>query len=223
VLLSGGLDSAVLLVDEAQRGEAQPIYVGAGFAWEQAERRVISRFLSAVTAPHRVRPLAALSVDMSDVYSARHWARTGHPPSYHTPDEDVYLPGRNVMLAAKAAVFCASEGLSRMSIGTLEGNPFPDATAEFREAMSRALSLGLGHPFRIEAPYERLSKADVVRQGLRLGVPLTLTLSCMSPIDLLDSPTHCGVCSKCRERHDAFVSAGEQDPTEYHDTRFVRV
>jgi 7-cyano-7-deazaguanine synthase len=227
VLLSGGLDSAVLLAEEASReggGPVQPIYVSAGLAWERAERRIISRLLAAPPFSGRVRALASLAVDMRDVYAATHWAMTGRPPAYHTPDEDVYLPGRNIILLGKAGVFCATAGLGRLVIGTLAHNPFPDATPEFRSAMGGALSLGLAHAVRIDAPYADMTKPDVIRRGLRLGVPFELTLSCMSPAgfrDPDDTPTHCGTCSKCRERHDAFVEAKLTDPTRYADQRFV--
>jgi 7-cyano-7-deazaguanine synthase len=63
----------------------------------------------------------------------------------------------------------------------------------------------------IEAPFAALHKADVIRRGVELGVPLELTLSCMQPKDGL----HCGRCSKCRERRDAFRQAGVTDPTPY--------
>ena len=80
--------------------------------------------------------------------------------------------------------------------------------------MSRALSLGLGAPIAIEAPFATLHKSDVIRKGIELGVPLELTLSCMQPKDGL----HCGRCSKCRERRDAFREAGVEDPTSYRHT-----
>jgi 7-cyano-7-deazaguanine synthase len=217
VLLSGGLDSAVLVVDEASRGEVQPIYVSFGLAWEAAERAIVTRLLATTPFREHVRPLASLSVDMRDVYAATHWAVEGKPPSYHTPDEDVYLPGRNVILFGKAGVFCAAARIARLVIGTLEHNPFPDATPEFRDAMQRALSLGLAHDLRIEAPYAGRSKADVIRRGVALGVPFELSLSCMNP----HGTTHCGECSKCRERHDAFLEAGVIDPTEYASTTYV--
>lgn len=221
VLLSGGLDSAVLLVEEAENHQVQPVYVSGGLAWEAAERALIDRFLAAVRTPHAVRPLVSLSLDMTDVYAAGHWAIAGRPPAYHTPDEDVYLPGRNIVLAAKTAVFCATEGISRLAIGTLAGNPFPDATPAFREALGRALSLGLAHSMEIAAPYESLHKEDIIRRGAALGVPFELTLSCMQPRIAETGPQHCGLCSKCRERHDAFVAAGVPDPSTYHDRRYV--
>jgi 7-cyano-7-deazaguanine synthase len=220
VLLSGGLDSAVLLADEASRGDVQPIYIGAGLAWEAAERAIIARLLESPPLAGSVRPLVSLSVDMRDVYAATHWSVTGQAPAYHTPDEDVYLPGRNIILLSKAGVYCAAAGvkISRIVIGTLDHNPFPDATPEFRASIARTLSLGLAHDLRVDAPYATSSKADIVRKGLALGVPFEFTLSCMKPA----GDRHCGTCSKCRERHDAFLDAGVGDPTTYDSEVFTR-
>src|SRR5207237_4337919 len=142
VLFSGGLDSAVLLAVEAARGEVQPIYVSVGLAWERAERAVVSALLARQPFHGHTRPLTSLSVDVRDVYAATHWAVEGRPPSYHTPDEDVYLQGRNIVLLAKAAVYCAGAHIDRLVIGTLDHNPFPDATPAFRVAMAAAMSLG---------------------------------------------------------------------------------
>src|SRR6266536_1659808 len=117
VLLSGGLDSAVLLFDEAAHGDVQPVYVGVGLAWEPAERETVDALLASPFLAARVRPLVSLSVDMRDVYAATHWAVVGRPPSYHTPDEEVYLPGRNVVLLGKVGVYCGSSGIERLAIG----------------------------------------------------------------------------------------------------------
>jgi 7-cyano-7-deazaguanine synthase len=222
VLLSGGLDSAVLLAEEAARDDAQPVYVSVGLAWETAEREATRRFLESPAIVGRVRPLALLTVDMSDIYPQTHWARRGEAPGYHTPDSDVYLPGRNIVLLGKAGVFCAGAGIGRLAIGTLDHNPFPDATDAFRDAFARALSLGLDHELEIVAPFAQVGKAEVIRRGIAAGLPLELTLSCMNPLDG-SRARHCGVCSKCRERHDAFVDAGVEDPTEYASDRFIRV
>jgi 7-cyano-7-deazaguanine synthase len=219
VLFSGGLDSAVLLAEEASRGDVQPIYIGAGLAWERAELAVVDRLLASDALRGRTRPMVTLSVDMRDVYAATHWAVAGTPPAYHTPDEDVYLPGRNVILLAKAGVFCAAAGLSRIVIGTLAHNPFPDATPAFRSAMATALSLGLAHRLDVEAPYADIGKADVIRRGQALRVPFELTMSCMKPA--ASRVVHCGECSKCRERHDAFVEASIADPTDYESLKFI--
>ena len=210
VLLSAGLDSAVLAAMEARRGEVHPIYISVGLAWEATERAMLEALLK--TPPYAsIAPLARLSFPATDLYSSMHWAIVGTPPGFDTPDEDVYLTGRNVMLLSKAGIHCAQKRISRIAIGPLAGNPFPDATPEFFASMSRTLSLGLSHEIAIEAPFSDMHKSDVVRLGLELNVPLELTLSCMNP----DKGRHCGQCSKCRERRDAFIEIGAADPTEY--------
>jgi 7-cyano-7-deazaguanine synthase len=208
VLCSGGLDSIVLLEWAAQHAPAQPVYVRAGLAWEAQELDAVRRI---VHPSNDIRPLAILDFDVRDLYPPSHWALGGTPPAYDTPDEDVYLPGRNLLLLSKTGVLAAARRIGRILIGPLAGNPFPDATGAFFRAMSEALSLGLAHSLTIEAPFTTLHKADVIRLGAMLGVPLGATLSCMNPRDGL----HCGLCSKCRERRDAFQEADIPDPTTY--------
>jgi 7-cyano-7-deazaguanine synthase len=210
VLLSAGLDSAVLAASEARTAPVQPLYVSAGLAWEASELDALGRLLR--TPPlDALQPLARLSFTALDLYPPTHWAITGTPPAFDTPDEDVYLVGRNVMLLSKAGIYCARQGIGRLAIGPLAGNPFPDATPEFFAAMARALSLGLAHDLEIAAPFAHLHKSDVIRLGVTLGMPLELTLSCMNP----QGDRHCGQCSKCRERRDGFAEAGVIDPTAY--------
>jgi 7-cyano-7-deazaguanine synthase len=221
VLFSGGLDSAVLLADAAaasrdgRRGPVVALYVSVGFAWEREERRIAAE-LSKTEPFAGLAGFVELSFDMRDVFPASHWAVRGTPPAYDTPDEDVYIDGRNVILLSKAAVYMGAAVRPRPSavtllIGPLAGNPFPDATPEFFAATAQALALGLGMPIAVEAPFVAMRKADVIRRGRELGVPLDLTLSCMNPKD----GAHCGACSKCRERRDAFREAGGTDPTLY--------
>jgi 7-cyano-7-deazaguanine synthase len=210
VLLSAGLDSAVLAAAEARASLVQPIYVSVGLAWEAEELAMLTRLL-ATPLYASMAPLARLAIPAGDLYPPTHWAIVGTPPGFDTPDEDVYLTGRNVMLLSKAGIYCAQKRVGRIAIGPLAGNPFPDATSDFFSAMSRALSLGLAHDIAVTAPFVNMHKSDVVRLGIELGVPLELTLSCMNPMRGL----HCGRCSKCRERRDAFIEVGAPDPTTY--------
>ena len=162
VLLSAGLDSAVLAASEARRSHVQPIYVSAGLAWEAQELAALDRLLA--TAPFAsLAPLAHLTFTVRDLYPPTHWALRGQPPAFDTPDEDVYLDGRNVILLSKAAVYMSRHDMSRVLIGPLAGNPFPDATPSFFAAMARALSLGLAHPIAIEAPFAAMRKSAVTR------------------------------------------------------------
>jgi 7-cyano-7-deazaguanine synthase len=210
VLISAGLDSAVLAAAEARRGHVFPVYVSTGLAWEAEERRALERLLT--THPYAsLEPVAVLDFTARDLYPASHWALRGEVPGFDTPDEDVYLIGRNVMLLSKAAVFCAHHQIGRIAIGPLAANPFPDATSEFFAAMARALSLGLDQTLVIDAPFVRMDKRAVIALGVELGVPLALTLSCMNPRD----GVHCGQCNKCRERRDGFHDAGIDDDTAY--------
>ncbi|HTI38253.1 MAG TPA: 7-cyano-7-deazaguanine synthase [Vicinamibacterales bacterium] len=218
VLLSGGLDSAVLLAFAAQTAPVVPIYVSVGFAWEAQERRMVERLLaSPVLSRLAIAPLATLSFDMRDVYPPSHWAVRGDAPGFDTPDEDVYIDGRNITLLSKASIYMARHDIPRVLMGQLANNPFPDASAEFFGAMARALSVGLAAPIEVATPFTTKSKTDVIHLGLELGVPFELTLSCMQP----ENGQHCGRCSKCRERRDAFIEAGADDPTPYR-TRPLR-
>jgi 7-cyano-7-deazaguanine synthase len=192
----------------------QPIYVSVGLAWEAEERAMAARLLATPTFAG-LPPVVELRFDMRDVFAPDHWAVRGAPPGYDTPDEDVYIHGRNVILLSKAAVYLSARDADRagakLLLGTLAGNPFADATPEFFAAQARALSLGLAMPIAIDAPYAGMRKSDVIKRGVALGVPLELTLSCMQPSD----GTHCGACSKCRERRDAFDEAGVADRAAY--------
>ena len=131
VLLSAGLDSAVLAAEELRTARVHPMYVSAGMAWEREELRALDRLLAVAPFAGRVAPLVRLAFSVEDLYPASHWALRGEPPAFDTPDEDVYLTGRNVLLLSKAAIYCAQQRIPRIALGPLAGNPFPDATPAF--------------------------------------------------------------------------------------------
>ena len=211
VLVSGGVDSAVLVAQYPGDGRlTQPVYVRTGMVWEAVEMDWLGRYLAAIASP-RLLPLQVLDFPLGDIYGS-HWSVPGATqpaPAYESADEEVYLPGRNIILLAKTAVYCALNGIESIASGVLAGNPFPDATDEFFGSYARTLSLGLDTPVRIERPFDRLHKSDVVRMGARL--PLDLTFSCIRPSGEL----HCGSCNKCAERQRGFAEAGIADLTRY--------
>jgi 7-cyano-7-deazaguanine synthase len=215
ILLSGGLDSAVLAAHEAQTSRVLPVYVSVGLAWEAAEVAMVEQLLRAPAMANRTEPLIRVEFTMRDVYPPTHWAIRGVPPAYDTPDEEVYLTGRNLVLLTKAGVVAARHDAHRIALGPLAGNPFPDARPAFFSSMADAMSLGLDHAIEIATPFLEWEKAAVIRRGVELGVPFELTLSCMSPLITEGLPQHCGLCSKCRERRDAFAVAGVSDPSAY--------
>jgi 7-cyano-7-deazaguanine synthase len=208
ILASGGLDSSVLIAKLATDAEVYPIYVRCGFAWEEMELKGLQAFLDALHN-RNVMPTTVLSAPTSVLYGD-HWSVTGaRVPTADEPDENTYLPGRNILLISLAAIWCSTHGVSRIAIGSLGGNPFPDATPEFFETFARVLSMGLGRKVLIEAPLRGFHKEDLIKQFKDL--PLDLTLTCMAPKD----GKHCGQCNKCFERQQAFQKAGVEDRTVY--------
>lgn len=208
-LVSGGLDSCAMLAWLGQRYErVHPVFVEQGLVWEKAELRSLRRFLHALPST-LYAPLTILSLPAGDLYG-RHWSTTGKSvPNATTPDEAVYLPGRNLMLLSKAAVFCALHQISVIALGSLGHNPFADATPQFFRGFAAAAGAAVGQRLKVIAPFRRMKKAAVIRQGCDL--PLHLSFSCLAPV----RGKHCGVCNKCFERRQAYRVAGVKDATKY--------
>jgi 7-cyano-7-deazaguanine synthase len=210
VLASGGADSSILLVDQAAEGRVVwPLYIRFGLAWEEVEEAHLRRFLEAVSSPRGIRALAVLELPVADVYGS-HWSVSGtDAPDETTPDEAVYLPGRNMLLLAKTAVWCALHGVQTVALGTLRGNPFADSSPAFFSGFAAMARLALGHQFEVVTPFAQLSKAEVLERGRDL--PLEHTFSCVAPV----GGRHCQSCNKCGERRKAFAAAGIEDRTAY--------
>jgi 7-cyano-7-deazaguanine synthase len=213
VLASGGADSAVLVVDAARRGAVvHPMYIRFGLAWENVEEAHLRRFLDSVPASLDVRPLVALDLPIGDVYGT-HWSVSGvDVPDAATPDEAVYLPGRNLLLLAKTSVWCALHGIEAIALGTLAANPFADSSAAFFAGFGALAERALGERLTVSTPFSELTKAEVLERGRDLA--LELTFSCVDPVDEI----HCGRCNKCAERRKAFADAGISDRTPYAGT-----
>jgi 7-cyano-7-deazaguanine synthase len=210
VLVSGGLDSAILLAESVNhRAMVWPLYVRFGLFWEDTELHYLRQFLSAIAAPS-LQQLTVLDVPVTDLYG-EHWSLTGlDVPAAGTPDAAVYLPGRNVLFLSKAMLWCHLRSVPALAMAPLESNPFADATSEFFADYRAVVNRAIGGTVRIERPYSGMHKEEVLRRGSHL--PLQWTFSCMRPVE----NKHCGVCNKCAERRIAFLRAGLPDPTVYH-------
>jgi 7-cyano-7-deazaguanine synthase len=209
VLLSGGLDSAILVADLcSQFQRVFPIYIRSGLAWESAELAYVRRYLQLLARP-AIQPLTVLQMPAADLYG-EHWSMTGRgvPPG-DTPDEAVFLPGRNLLLLVKALLWCHRERVPALALGVLKANPFPDATDQFFQDLATVVNLAVEGQVRIERPYAALHKREVLWRGR--GLPLEWSFSCIQPV----AGRHCGTCNKCAERRRAFVEAGWPDPTVY--------
>jgi 7-cyano-7-deazaguanine synthase len=210
LLLSGGLDSGILLGYLLRRGyRVQPFYVQAGLHWERDELRALDSFLPAMQS-ERLEPLVILEMPLADVYG-EHWSITGQSvPDADSTDEAVYLPGRNAILIVKAAVWCRLHEIEQLALAVLGTSPFGDASREFFNQFAKALDFALGSRIEILSPFGEMTKRDVMEIGRDL--PLELTFSCIDPHDGL----HCGRCNKCEERREAFESIRLPDPTKYY-------
>ena len=209
VLASGGLDSAVLVADFLGDGRVvQPMYVRFGLAWEATEEDHLRRFLETVASPD-LRPLVTLELPIADTYGA-HWSLSADDvPDAQTPDDAVYLPGRNLLLLAKSSIWCALNGYPTIALGTLKGNPFADSSREFFGDVESLVGPAVGHRLEIATPFSELDKTEVLERGRHLQ--LQHTFSCIDPT----AGMHCGRCNKCAERQRAFADASIDDVTTY--------
>ena len=122
-----------------------------------------------------------------------------------------YVPFRNGLFLSSAASIALSKNCGLIYYGAhaddAAGFAYPDCSEVFNDAMNKAIYEGSGHQLRIEAPFVRMNKAEVVKLGLELGVPYALTWSCYE-----GSERPCGKCGTCIDRASAFAANGVKDP-----------
>jgi 7-cyano-7-deazaguanine synthase len=179
--------------------------------WQWQELASLKSFLAAV-AREGLQPLVALDLPLADLY-AGHWSLTGsRVPDGNSPDEAVYLPGRNALLLVKAAIWCQLHGIDELAIAPLGSSPFEDAGEAFFRDFQAAMNRGSPRNVRLVRSFGELTKQRVMALGKHL--PLELTFSCIAPA----ADLHCGQCNKCAERKAAFAEAIINDRTIYADT-----
>jgi 7-cyano-7-deazaguanine synthase len=216
VLLSGGLDSATCLLLAREEGfavHALSFDYGQRHGVELDRARALAARYGA--AAHRVLRLDLPAPDASVLTDAarevpRHaLGREAIPPTY--------VPARNTLFLAHAIAWAEPLGASDVFLGAnaIDYSGYPDCRPEFLDAFAAAANLGTRAGvegtlrFRIRAPLLRLSKADIVREGLRLGLDFALTSSCYGP-DPEGRP--CGGCDACLLRAKGFEAARAIDP-----------
>ncbi len=122
-----------------------------------------------------------------------------------------YVPFRNGLFLSSAASIALSKNCGLIYYGAhaddAAGFAYPDCSEVFNDAMNKAIYEGSGHQLRIEAPFVRMNKAEVVKLGLELGVPYALTWSCYE-----GGEKPCGKCGTCIDRASAFAANGVKDP-----------
>lgn len=216
VLLSGGLDSATVLAVARERGfaaHALSVDYGQRHSAELLAARRVALALGA--CEHRV-----MAVDLAGIGGS---ALTD--PKLAVPDGGTsgipitYVPARNMLMLSLALGWAEAIGAESIFIGVnaVDFSGYPDCRPEFIAAFQRLAEVGTrcgveGHPVRIEAPLLALSKAAIIREGLRLGVDFALTVSCYRADE---AGRACGRCDACRLRREGFAAAGVADPTRY--------
>jgi 7-cyano-7-deazaguanine synthase len=219
ILLSGGLDSATVLAMARSQGlECYALSVEYGQR-HSAELDAARRVAQAGGArEHRI-----MRVDLAGIGGSALTDLAIAVPETPTIGIPVtYVPARNTMMLALALGWAEVLGAREIFIGVnvLDSSGYPDCRPEFIEAFERmadkATKAGVeGRPGHIRAPLIRLSKAEIIREGVRLGVDYGLTVSCYQA-DTLGRA--CGRCDSCRLRRAGFEAAGVPDPTRYRDS-----
>ena len=216
VLLSGGLDSATALaLAREQRFACHALSVNYGqrhAAELEAARRVA---LAGGACEHRI-----MLVDLAGIGGSALTDRAIAVPESPTEGIPVtYVPARNTIMLALALAWAEVLEARDIFIGVnvLDSSGYPDCRPEFIEAFGRLAALATragveGQPCRIHTPLIGWTKAEIIREGTRLGVDYRRTVSCYQA----DSEGRaCGRCDACRLRRAGFMAAGLPDPTAY--------
>jgi 7-cyano-7-deazaguanine synthase len=216
VLLSGGLDSAtVLALAHEQSYESYALSVSYGQR-HVAELRAAGRVVQALgAAGHQTLHVNLDAVGGSSLTDTR----MAVPEAPTTGIPSTYVPARNTLFLSMALGWAEVLEAQDLFIGVnaVDYSGYPDCRPAFIEAFERlagvATKAGVeGRPFRIHAPLLTLSKAEIIREGARLGVDYGLTVSCYQADE---DGRACGRCDSCRLRREGFAAAGVPDPTPY--------
>jgi 7-cyano-7-deazaguanine synthase len=222
VLLSGGLDSAtVLAMARAAGRECYALSVSYGQR-HHAELDAAARIARTLGArEHRL-----MHVDLARIGGSALTDRSINVPT--APGEGIpvtYVPARNTIMLSLALAWAEVAGAAEIHIGVnaVDYSGYPDCRPEYVAAFERLAALATragveGGALAIRAPLVNLSKAQIIREGVKLGVDYSMTVSCYQA----DAAGRaCGACDSCRLRREGFAAAGVPDPTNYSAAQIV--
>ena len=220
VLLSGGLDSAVVLAIARARG-----HVCTALSFDYGQRHRLELLSAArVAGAMSVTDHRTITIDLRAVGGSALTADIAVPRDRPEPamSEGIpitYVPARNLAFLSLAAGLAEVVGARALFIGVnaLDYSGYPDCRPDFLAAFERCVNLGTragveGRAVRVEAPLVHMSKEAIIREGARLGVDFSLTHSCYDPDA---AGCACGRCDSCRIRRRGFERAGVLDPALY--------
>ena len=212
IALSGGVDSTTLLYEYREE-----VACAVGFdygskhnARELAAAEAICRELD---IPYLIIPLAFIGEYFrSDLLLSGGEMQLGDYSEENM--RSTVVPFRNGIMLSILAGLAESRDLQQVLIANHFGDHaiYPDCRESFVKPMGEAITAGTSNGVKLVAPYTKLTKAEIVARGTRLGVPYGKTYSCYQ-----GGERHCGRCGTCRERHEAFVANGLEDPTLYEE------
>ncbi len=219
VLLSGGIDSTTCLAMAIKAYGRENVTALSVFYGQKHKKE-----LKAVDKILNYYKVSGETIDLSSVFLNSDCALLAHShrdipeESYEkqirkTKGEPVatYVPFRNGLFLSVAAGMALSRGCQVLYYGAhrddAAGNAYPDCSRDFYEAMNRAVIEGSGHGLEILAPFIDCNKTQIVKEGLKMGVPYQYTWSCYEGKDV-----PCGKCGTCLDRQKAFLENGVTDP-----------
>ena len=213
VLVSGGMDSAVVLAIARERGHAVHALSVAYGQRHTSELEAAAR-MAAGAVEYKV-----VAVDLRSIGGSALTDDIDVPEAGGSGIPVTYVPARNTIMLSLALGWAEVLGAADIFCGVnaVDYSGYPDCRPEFVDAFERLANLATkagveGAGIRVHAPLQRMGKGDIVREGVRLGVDFGLTVSCYNA----DAQgLACGHCDACRLRADGFSAAGVPDPTRY--------
>jgi 7-cyano-7-deazaguanine synthase len=220
ILLSGGIDSAVILATALKNGRQ---CFTISFDYSQRHRLELRAAQS--IARHYNVPYNLIKIDPT-AFSKSSLTTQNSVPKNRTTQEiatgsipSTYVPGRNTLFLAYAMGQAESADADEIYYGPNANDyaAYPDCRPEFVQAFQSVLNVATkqaseGRPPKLIAPLINLTKKDIVKMGQELKVPMELTLTCYDPTSL---GHHCGLCDSCVIRRSAFSDLGMTDPAPY--------